>query len=485
MDVNRKPIIEIRIPRRLKRERWILKEIFLRVGYPFAFVHDWNDSVVRISYGWIDGHEDLNIREASEKWKWINVPRLGYIEKWPIVCLPGDRPAGLKQNKTILIDIVGMGNYFLSGLGKKAEYTITPSAIKDAESVFGFPAWDIAIKILRDFIEKILRGKGIARIDELRVQAFPSVIVALTHDIDHIIIGGFANFVKSLQQTARVIVNKEDGKVRKIVKILRKGILGVVNYGLNGEGIPFGEAIDVERRYKINSTIFIYAGKSDHPLNPSYELSKEELKGVKLVPFLERLVEYGWDVGLHGSTYSSVSKDLFLCELGKLRGSIRDSVDKNRYHRLSFNFKKTAEILRKSSICVDSSLGFNKLIGFTCGTAFPFYLFNDREGIENENVLEIPITIQDVPLIRKGGKDSAKHIKNTLDFVDRLQECHCFGVLNILWHFETLLRIGLVEDGLTFYKEYLRQLSNHNCSFMTMKEIRKRWEEHQKTLYCV
>ena len=106
------------------------------------------------------------------------------------------------------------------------------------------------------------------------------------------------------------------------------------------------------------------------------------------------------------------------------------------------------------------------------------------EGDINRSVVEIPIIIHDIPLLR-ASEGKIENIKNnTLGFIDHLLKHSYSGIINILFHFETFLKEPFNEEGLKFYEEYLKLLSAYNYSFMTLMTIEEKWKAYQEKLWC-
>ena len=91
--------------------------------------------------------------------------------------------------------------------------------------------------------------------------------------------------------------------------------------------------------------------------------------------------------------------------------------------------------------------------------------------------------MQDIPLLNRTSGNIEMIFEIIMDYVDIFLQQKTHGVLNMLWHFEVLTRFGSIEKGLRFYDELLAQLSQKNCSFLTLQEIKKAWFNHIDTVF--
>ena len=86
-----------------------------------------------------------------------------------------------------------------------------------------------------------------------------------------------------------------------------------------------------------------------------------------------------YSMGLHPGYAAWKNPDLFLKEKKKLEEVVGEEVKHSRQHFLHFSFADTPGILEANGIKSDSTLGYQDLIGFRCGTGFPYHLYNFKE----------------------------------------------------------------------------------------------------------
>jgi hypothetical protein len=219
----------------------------------------------------------------------------------------------------------------------------------------------------------------------------------------------------------------------------------------------FGRVRALEERLGVRSTFYVYAwqpfrGRLDHRLvhlllDPHYDIRQDGRFQSRLPQLLGR----GWDIGLHGSLYSYVSKVTLAKEkqiLEEVTGSSALSV---RQHWLWLAPTSTWRFQEEVGLLADTTLGFNDCIGFRAGiaTAFPPY---DWGTGETRRLLEIPMVFMDSTLFdyaRLGPEQALDSCIKILEEVRRFGGC-----VSINWHQRTMAAdygwYGVYEDVLSW-----------------------------------
>ena len=117
---------------------------------------------------------------------------------------------------------------------------------------------------------------------------------------------------------------------------------------------------------------------------------------------LRALAHEGADVGLHGSYPSAVRPDLLAQEREQLEDATGLEIVTTRQHFLHWDVRRTPALQHAAGMRADSTVGFNRAVGFRAGTSLPFRLF-DADADASVDVLEVPLTLHDGPLLRADG----------------------------------------------------------------------------------
>lgn len=131
-----------------------------------------------------------------------------------------------------------------------------------------------------------------------------------------------------------------------------------------------------------------------------------DIEDVETQKIIQRAIESGYRIGLHPSYDCYLREDLFLSEKAKLEAVVGQKIEAVRMHYLRFRFPKTIEIMDKCGIKEDSTMGYQNLFGFRCGTGFAYRLFN-FETKKSADFWETPMVIMDGGLLEEAEYDIA------------------------------------------------------------------------------
>ena len=153
---------------------------------------------------------------------------------------------------------------------------------------------------------------------------------------------------------------------------------------------------------------------------------------------LKELVQAGFDVGLHGSSASATDATLLSAQRAVLEDAVGTEVRTTRQHWLHWDPRLTPAAQAAAGLTADSTLGFNRNIGFRAGTSFPFFL-SAPDPFRTVDVLEIPLVAEESALFAADAleldESLAREVVQTL--VDRVATVG--GVFTTLIHPHSLL----------------------------------------------
>lgn len=118
----------------------------------------------------------------------------------------------------------------------------------------------------------------------------------------------------------------------------------------------------------------------------------------KVLKIIEQAKELGYEIGLHPSYLTWKNKAMFQQELTHLEKVVGEKVRHSRQHFLHCSFAETFDILEDLGIENDSTLGYQNLIGFRCGTGFDFHLYNFKKE-QAYGFKETPMIVMDCALL--------------------------------------------------------------------------------------
>lgn len=124
----------------------------------------------------------------------------------------------------------------------------------------------------------------------------------------------------------------------------------------------------------------------------------------------------GYQTGIHPSFNTWKDADLMLQEHRRAEQWLAAPVVRSRQHYLHFAFPETADILEKTGIKEDATLGFRDRIGFRAGTGFSFHLYSFSSERAYRWV-EKPLVAMDAGLVKEGGRHTKDIRKHWSDFI--------------------------------------------------------------------
>lgn len=185
--------------------------------------------------------------------------------------------------------------------------------------------------------------------------------------------------------------------------------------------------IGIEEKYGVRSTFFILNEcKTVEIFNPStYPLAfgNYDIFDPEIVVIIKKLYEGGWEIGVHGSYDSYISKKMLLKEKEDLERVLGWPVYGIRQHYLNLKVPETWQYQRNVGFKYDASFGHSDKVGFRDERELPFTPFDD--------FLIIPLAIMDGPLFAssKTVDDAWRKCRELIDYCEKKG-----ALLTILWH---------------------------------------------------
>jgi hypothetical protein len=188
----------------------------------------------------------------------------------------------------------------------------------------------------------------------------------------------------------------------------------------------------------------------------------------------------GFDIGLHGSYGSATDVVLLGSQKAELEDLIGAPVGTTRQHYLHFEIEHTPAVHERLGIRADSSLGFNRNIGFRAGTSLPFRHFDLRTG-RSINVLEIPLIIQETSLLSTDALELDRQLalRTVRSFLDEIARQS--GILTILFHPHDLLN----ADFLAIFRHTIEYGLERGAWFASVSDVDRWWRQREAAILSV
>ena len=192
---------------------------------------------------------------------------------------------------------------------------------------------------------------------------------------------------------------------------------------------------------------------------------------------MNELAQAGFDIGLHGSSASATDPTLLSAQRAVLEDAVGAEVRTIRQHWLHWDVRVTPAAQAAAGFTADSTLGFNRNVGFRAGTSFPFFL-STPDPFRAVDVLEVPLIVQESALFAANAleldESLAREVVETL--VDRVATVG--GVFAMLIHPHSLL-----DDRVTSLYTWLLDYALERGAWVTsVAQVDSWWRRRARAL---
>jgi hypothetical protein len=281
--------------------------------------------------------------------------------------------------------------------------------------------------------------------------------VAMTHDLDVVGMWPVMSLIRVL----------ELARSRRITSAGRTLVRGIRSLSKDPVESTVSRIIRDEASMTVPSTWFIIAERptlrSVFERDVTYDLREPRVRTI-----LERIVDAGHEVGLHGSFRTLTDREALLLQRSRLQDATGQAVTGARQHFLRFIPGTTASDMLQAGFDYDSSIGFVDRGGFRLGTGDVLRSWHVETG-RSLDLEECPLTWMD--------RSSSKYqrVEDPDAWVDSglalAAECRRVEGLWVgLWHPYLADELGFPGAGLAF-KRLLDALRSDDPYFGSLESI--------------
>jgi hypothetical protein len=300
--------------------------------------------------------------------------------------------------------------------------------------------------------------------------------LCITHDVDDT--NQFPSFMQFLHALERFSQCKYySAKAVKLI-ILKTLKELACNNEQHLKALDFYQLMEIEANCGFKSTFYCFSDKllQPHFYDSLYQYSNDVLymgKKVQMKSVLRQIQQAGWEVGLHGSYNSAFNYDNLKYEKERLEQITGQQIQSTRQHWMHYDITRTPQIHEQVGLSSDSTLGFNRSIGFRAGTSHPF---RQWDVVNNKplELLEIPQVIMDGALFYEHSLELSEELalKNCFAIMDRVEAAG--GVLTISWHPNHINKPRFLNTFKAVLKEALRR----NAWGCSATELSNQWNNY-------
>jgi peptidoglycan/xylan/chitin deacetylase (PgdA/CDA1 family) len=240
-------------------------------------------------------------------------------------------------------------------------------------------------------------------------------------------------------------------------------------------------AVDLEREHGVPATYLFTA----YPRRPSRydcvyaptDRCRFRGESILIADLLRLLDAEGFDVGLHGSYDSAFQPFVLAGERQTLTKATGLRFSSTRQHFLHWDARTTPGLQDEAGLTIDSSLGFNRNLGFRAGTSLPFHFF-DLSRDRRLDLLEVPVTIHDGALFRPDCLEldldlARKTLKTLLDAI-----ADAGGLATLVFHPNNLEE----ERYLDIFRFTIEYGLARGAWFASLAEVERWWRAREARL---
>ena len=298
--------------------------------------------------------------------------------------------------------------------------------------------------LYRPFVDERLLAWRDAHAPALRRTPWPDerpFALCLTHDVDFV--SRRASTLGVVAERARRLARVSSGERGLAARLLARELARLALAPLlralgTDEYHNFDAWMALEAEHGFTSTFFFFAEHlaAVHAEDACYGYAQSirfEGEAITVAELMRRMRARGWEIGLHASIAAATDADALIAERAQLERAVGAEVTAVRHHYLAYDAAVTPSVHDRARMRADSTMGYNRNVGFRAGTSFPFRCWDHHAG-RAARVVEVPLLLHDVALFAVHGLECDEtlgraYIVTVMDAVERVGGC-----LTVNWH---------------------------------------------------
>jgi peptidoglycan/xylan/chitin deacetylase (PgdA/CDA1 family) len=306
----------------------------------------------------------------------------------------------------------------------------------------------------------------------------------MTHDVD--LISRVSTPGQALRSLRTALADKPATSRERVVRAARPGVRAARALYNGISRAPDADTLErsvaLERKRGVSASYFftVYPGAQASRYDCIYDFEDAcRFRGERMsvAEVVRTLDAEGFDVGLHGSYNSALAPGLLERERAALERACGVSVSTTRQHFVHWDIRTTPQLQAGAGFSADSTLGYNRNLGYRAGTSLPFRFF-DLERQEQLDLLQVPLLLHDGALLRPDALELDVDLAREVirQFVDTAAETN--GVATMIFHPNNLER----DDYLELYSFALDYGLERSAWFVSLRDLDRWWRERERRL---
>jgi peptidoglycan/xylan/chitin deacetylase (PgdA/CDA1 family) len=308
--------------------------------------------------------------------------------------------------------------------------------------------------------------------------------VCLTHDVD---LFSPASTPRQALRSMRVsLAGGARSRRERAVRLMRPGVRAARSLANGVSLAPAADTlercVEIEARHGVTASYFFttYPGRDGHRYDCVYDFDDVcRFRGerVRVRDVVRTLQHEGFDVGLHGSYNSALVPGLLAGERRALEEAAGFPVSTTRQHFVHWDVRRTPRLQSEAGLSADSTLGFNRNLGFRTGTSLPHRLFDLDRGAPLD-LVEVPLLVHDGALLRPDALELGRELglATLTSFLDTVREVG--GLATVIVHPNNLAR----DEYLALFEATIEYGLRHGAWFASVRDVDAWWREREARL---
>jgi hypothetical protein len=267
---------------------------------------------------------------------------------------------------------------------------------------FGFCEAYAAGRLWEPDVDRWLAGH---RVEPLWPEGRPFA-VCLTHDVD--LMSRVSTPRQALRSLRTALADTPTSTRERVVRLARPAVRAARAAANGISAAPVADTlercVELERERGVTASYFftVYPSADASRYDCLYDFGDPcRFRGrrVTVADVVRTLHGEGFDVGLHGSYNSALAPGMLARERAALEAASGFDVTTTRQHFVHWDVRTTPRLQAEAGLRADSTLGFNRNLGYRAGTSLPFRHFDLDRG-EPLDLVQVPFSVQDGALLR-------------------------------------------------------------------------------------
>ena len=404
-------------------------QVLIIAGIPHKIVRQWKDDTIRVYCGNLgsDRAKEADIAIPFDPCFAIGslaAEEINILRSWEhgTRCIEW-----VDKTAFINIQLLGIAHYLLYGrLSLTEESTLSDPVPEDCPLVDWIGGW--------------LKQLLVSLFPELRSQVPPlwpnksPFAACLTHDIDIISWGRVENAKRRLRMALSKGYPARD-RIKHVALGFDEILRGLTQRKKIERELDLSTWLSLEDSKGVKACYY-FASPLEHDVSdPIYSYEDQVVfreQTITVQEVVRELVSARAEIGLHGSIASSEKSGLIRREKHLLEEVVKKPVAGIRQHYLRARYPETFAEQSSAGFLYDSTVGFNRDIGFRSGTSFPYNLACQSNLFEARGFWELPFVVQDIAVCDYSEHSEEYALSRIRKLLDEVALSG--GVFGVVWH---------------------------------------------------